>query len=274
MSLPEGFSEWEHLQSTLMRVHNRIVRDEFSDITDEDIDLNVPRSSLRWACLLKDGDTATMTHLRMNLFYFSLRGARDLQAPIYGIPLADLQAARKFKPRIELFFKQDLSDVEPDDRPVEGRISFRLMNEESGTITRAELTTIANKIKTEFGAANGYLWKKGRKLYSYTEKEKGYQLQLLSRSETEAKELIGKILDIQNHTPDWKFLGLNENGDENESFPYTPGNQTILGKTYRRPRRRPMVDVRFQAAYCDLWGLTRPITLYDRTGISIDALVE
>jgi hypothetical protein len=82
------------------------------------------------------------------------------------------------------------------------------------------------------------------------------------------------VLSIQTDTPDWKHLGLNENGDEGESYPYTPGNQTILGKTYRKPRRRPMVDVRFQSAHADLWGLTRPITLYDRTGVSIDALVE
>jgi hypothetical protein len=274
MALPANMSEWEHLQSTLLKVHNRIVREEFSDITDDDVDLAVPRSSLRWACLLKDKDTAPMTLARMYLFHFQLRGARDLQAPVYGIPLADLQASRKFKPQITLYFKQDLNDVDGDDRPVEGEVSFRLMNEDSNTITRAELITIGQKIKTVFGAANGYIWKKGRKLYSYTEKEKGYQLQLLSRSESEAKELIGKVLDIRSHTPDWKNLGKNENGDENEAYPYTPGNQTILGRTYRKPRRRPMVDIRFCRATVDLWGLTRPITLYDRSGVSIDALVE
>lgn len=190
MVVPTNFNEFEHLQSTILKVHNRIVRDEFNDITGDDLDLAVPRSSLRWACLLKDNDTADMMIQRFLLFYFSLRKAQDLQQPFYGIPLDDLQASRKFKPQITLYFKEDDNDVEEDFRPMWGEISFRLMSESSTTITKSELTNLANKIKTEFGASNGYVWKKGRKLYSYTEKEKGYQLQLLCRDETTAKELI------------------------------------------------------------------------------------
>jgi hypothetical protein len=251
-----------------------MVRDEFSDITDGDLDLAVPRSSLRWACLLKDNDTCDMMIQRFLLFYFTLRRAQDLQQPFCGIPLDDLQASRKFKPQITLYFKEDQNDVEEDSRPTWGEISFRLMNESSTSITRTELTTLANKIKTEFGAANGYVWKKGRKLYSYIEKDKGYQLQLLCRDEATAKELITKILDIQSHTPDWKFLKSNIADDENESFPYNPGSQTILGKSRRKPRRRPMVDVRFQYATATIWGLNKSMALYDRSFTFLDALVD
>jgi len=274
MATPTNFDEFEHLQSTILRVHNRIVRENFSDITDDDLDLAVPRSSLRWACLLKDNDTCDMMIQRFLLFYFSLRKAQDLQQPFYGIPLDDLHASRKFKPQITLYFKEDQNDVEDDARPTWGEISFRLMNQSSVTIQKTELTTLANKIKTEFGAANGYIWKKGRKLYSYTEKDKGYQLQLLCRDEATAKELINKILDLQNDTPDWKFFKSNIADNENESFPYNPGNQTILGKSRRKPRRRPMVDVRFQYATATIWGLNKPIALYDRSFNLIDALIN
>jgi len=71
-------------------------------------------------------------------------------------------------------------------------------------------------------------------------------LQLLCRNETTAKELINKVLDLQNDTPDWKFLKSNIADNENDSFPYNPGTQTILGKSRQKPHRRPMVDVRFQ----------------------------
>lgn len=274
MTTPSNLNEFEHLQSTILRVHNQIVREEFSDITGNDLDLAVPRSSLRWACLLKDNDTCDMMIQRFLLFYFTLRRAQDLQQPFYGIPLDDLHASRKFKPQITLYFKEDLNDLEDDTRPTWGEISFRLMNESSTTITKPELLALANKIKTVFGPANGYIWKKGRKLYSYTEKDKGYQLQLLCRDDSTAKQLINKVLDVQNHTPDWKFLKSNIADDENGSFPYNPGNHTILGKSYKKPRRRPMVDVRFQYATATIWGINKPIALYDRSFTFLDALVD
>ncbi|GCA81890.1 hypothetical protein [Microcystis aeruginosa] len=273
MTTPSNFTEFEHLQSTILRIHNQIVKEEFSDISGDDLDIAVPRSSLRWACLIKDNDTCDMMIQRFLLFYLTLRKAQDLQQPLYSIPLDDLHASRKFKPQITLYFKEDQNDVEDDSRPTWGEISFRLMNESSTTITQTELNTLANKIKTEFGAANGYVWRKGRKLYSYTEKEKGYQLQLLCRDDSTAKELINKVLDLQNDAPDWKFLKSNIADDENESFPYNPGNHTILGKSYKKPRRRPMIDVRFQYATATIWGINKPIALYDRSNTFFDALV-
>jgi hypothetical protein len=274
MPVPDNFSEFEHLQSTMLRVHNQLVREEFRDITGDDLDLAVPRSSLRWACFLKDNDTCDMMIQRFMLFYFSLRKARDLQQPYYSVPLDDVQAARKFKPQITLYFKEDENDVEEDFRPVWGEISFRLMNESSTTIQKQELITLANKIKTEFGAANGFIWRKGRKMFSYTDKEKGYQLQLLCREESEAKTVINKVLDLQNHSPDWKLFKSNITDEENEAFPYNPGVQNILGKSQRKPRRRPMVDVRFQYATASVWGLNKPIALYDRSFSFLDALVS
>lgn len=274
MPVPDNFSEFEHLQSTLLRVHNRLVRDEFNDITDDDLDLAIPRSSLRWACLLKDNDTGDMIIQRFLLFYFSLRKAQDLQQPFYGIPLDDLQASRKFKPQITLYFREDENDVEENYRPVWGEISFRLMNESSTTIQRQELINLANKIKAEFGAANGYVWRKGRKLFSYTDKERGYQLQLICRDENDAKQLVNKVLDLQDHTPDWKFFKSNITEEESDAYPYNPGNQTILGESKRKPRRRPMVDVRFQYATSTIWGLNKPIALYDRSLTMIDTLVD
>ena len=88
------------------------------------------------------------------------------------------------------------------------------------------------------------------------------------------EDVNNKVLDLQNDTPDWKFLKSNIADNENESFPYNPGNQTILGKSRRKPRRRPMVDVRFQYATATIWGVNKPIALYDRSFTFLDALVD
>jgi hypothetical protein len=252
MPIPDNFSSWEHLQNVLIKVHNREVKQEFNDITDDD-DISVARGNLKVACLLKDSDTAEMTVLRMMLFWFNLRKAQDLQGHFYGQLIQEVQATRKYKPQVKLFFIEKLTGAEEegDYAPVPGEISFRLMNESSATLSKTNLITIGNKIKLLFGGANPEKWKKGKDLASYTDHEKGYQLQLLVRNKTDAKALITKILDIQNHIPEWKHLNYKENDLPTDAYPILPGTQTILGKTYKKPRVRPIAEVVFQ--YATLW---------------------
>lgn len=275
MSLPEGFNSFEHLQSTIIRVHNREVRDAFSDLggTGWSPNINSPRASLRQACTIRDDDNAIMMLLRQNLFFMSLRKARDYQAPIVGMPKGSLDPIRKYRPQIVLYFREDLGDVEEEYPPVDGRISFRLMDKDSENITKTDLTAIANKIKTELGINNGYTWKKGKEYYNYTDKDKGYQLQILAFSETEAKQLINKVLGIQNHSFQGKKFTKSSNEAPTDAYPTIPPQQNILGKPTREPRRRPVATVRFQYAMANLWGRAELIPLYDRTFNYLDALV-
>ena len=276
MTLPENYNPWEHLQSTVLRVFRKEVIEEFKDVGDDDWvrDIKTPRASLRTACTPDDNDTSTMTLIRMMLFYIVLRRAQDMQAPIYGIPTGTYHETFKFKPHITLYFREDAQDVDPEFQPLRVQISFRLMNETETTITKAELTTLANKIKTEFGGVNAYRWHKGRTLCVYTEPEKGYRLQVYAYSATEGKEVIGKILSIRNHTPDWAKLRVNESDQPSSAYPILPPKKTILGNPERVPRKRPVGYVRFERATCQIWGKTKPVTLYDRRGVNFDALVS
>lgn len=174
---------------------------------------------------------------------------------------------------IKLFFLESYQDVDPEYTPVSGEITFRLMTQTSETLTEAELTAYANKIKAVFGTPP-LKWKKGKDMAAYTDKEKGYQLQLLVRSKADAKVLIENILDIQSHTPDWKFLNYKENDEPTEAFPTIPDKTTILGKQRKLPRNRPIAEVVFQYATCHVHGLPNSICLYDCVGSHMVRLVE
>jgi hypothetical protein len=139
------------------------------------------------------------------------------------------------------------------------------MDETPTTITQTRVETLATRIKTLFAAPTKFVWHKGKLMVSYTDRERGYQLQLLVRDKAEGKRIIEQILDVQNHTPDWKFMNSDESEEPLEKYPNNPGNQTILGKSYPKPQRRPVVDVKFRYATLAVHGLPKPINLVDCT---------
>lgn len=274
MPIPPEFQEQEHLQSVVRRWINREVRDYFSDLggDDWDPDLNSGRANLRYACEHKDTDSLIMTQLRWQLFERIRRSAFDM--PYFGIPVSGLNRERRFKPQIVLYFQEDIGDVEPTFSPVDGRISFRLMDYTESTINPSVAQTFANRIETNFGAGGGYLWRKGRVMCTYTDPDRGYGLQLLVRDETYGRDLIERVLDLQNHTPDWAKMNVKENKNPAEAYPTIPENKIVYGESRRTSRRRPVADVRFQVSFLNLEHLTNPVTLYDRTSLYPSALVS
>lgn len=202
---------------------------------------------------------------------YQLLESKDI-GTIYETPeaLSDRMTGR---PEIQLVFREDTDFNKKIDQPgyhglnrKKGRISFRLMDETSNTISKGELTRIGTKIKELFASNNGYVWEKGKELYSYSDWTKGYHFQILCRSKVQAKQLITMVLSIQNHTPDWKLLFTNENDNANERYPENPGTKVIAGEMVKIKKYRSLVKVRFQYAIAHLNGLTTPITLYDRRG--------
>ena len=215
-----------------------------------------------------------MVQARLSLFYYTLRQAQDLQAPVYGMPVGQVNETRRYRPQICLYFKEPLDEVDPDFHPLEAQIKFRLMNETETTITEAELRTIATKIKQEFGANFGYKWRKGKTLCNYNDQEKGYSLQIYAYSITEGKELIGKVLDIRGHTPEWERLNVSENDQSSAAYPTLPPLRNVLGKQVRLPRRRPVGNVQFTHSTCQIWGLQKPVALIDLRGRLLNTLVD
>lgn len=272
--LPPEFNEQEHLQDTVRKWINREIRNYFADVGGDDWDPDIvsPRASLRVACTHRDTDSLIMTQLRWQLFERIRRQTFDM--PYFGIPIVGFNEARKFKPQIMLYFQEDLQDVEVGYSPVTGEVSFRLMNYESDTITPAIAQQLATRVQSNLGQGGGFVWRKGRTMCSYTDRPRGYQLQLLCRNDDAARLLVTQVLDIQNHTPDWSRLNVSENQEESSRYPTIPPTGRVYGETRRLNRARPMADVRFQFAILNVHGLQNPIPLYDRSGVYPGALAS
>lgn len=261
------FNDVEHIQSAYRKLLNPQIRDYFNDLVIDDNwepDVRVPRQSLAAACLHKDTDNLTTTLTRYNLFS-EIRG-QEYRTPILGWPLKSIGEDRVFKPQVILIFKEDSQDVEPGYSPVLGRISFRLSGVTSTTITEGNLNTYATRIKQEFASpASGFLWRKGSRMFSYSDWAKGYQLQLLVRSESDGREIVNKVLDIQGDTPDWSKANYSQNESESQAYPVNPGTTVVLGKSRKKTRKRPIAIVRFQYASCLIAEVGTPIILCDRS---------
>lgn len=187
---------------------------------------------------------------------------------------------RKGKPQVTLFFLEDSlrsnrknNQASPTRRKQRAAIRFRLMNESTQSFSKANGIMLGTRIKEIFGANSGFVWNKGKTMYSYTDWEMGYQFQLLCRTETEAKRIVTAVMSIQSHTPNWSFFNTVKNDQEDITYPENPGTEVIMGETVDKPLTRPNVDVRFQYAYVSIKGLARPVTLYDRVHRRVGALV-
>jgi hypothetical protein len=265
MPLPENFSPAEHLQDAILLTQNKIVRTEFNDVGDDNwaADVSTPRASLRVACTHLEGDSIDMTVLRLWLFFGILRKAKDFHPDVFGIPSTSFQETTRYHPQIHLYFEEKFSEAEAGYKPLRSQVSLRLMNETTDTLTKAEILVIANKIKSLFSTAVPFHWKRGKELFSYVDQQHGYYFQLLCFNNVEAKKVIEQVLDIRSHTPNWKLLNKKTNDEPVTSYPTIPVSKTILGKSYKQPRRRPVGTVYFSHAVLHIHGKPNPVVLVD-----------
>jgi hypothetical protein len=263
--------EWQFQKDFLRRTYNREVNEYFRDVDPNQIPENISsRQAAKRACLIMPKDSQNMALHKQMTFYFVVHRAH-LKPDIYGIPADTFQEEVKFRPIIQLFFKQDDEAVPDGYRALRGQISFRLMNETSTTITRTELTRIATNIKAEFATGNGLIWTRGKVKRVCKDSENGLNLSILCNSESEGTQIIQKVYDVLGKTYDQdKCTTVNpERNSVN-----VPGSQTILGKVEKKRRWRPTANTRFTHAVALIHGAPKAIVLIDRTGRYLDPLAD
>ncbi len=257
MPLPDNFNAWEQLQDTLRFWHNKAVNKYFKNTTSDS--LTTPKESLKVACTMRDGDTATMTMMRLWLFEVTAGHAQSLQAPIYGVPVQELQRDSKFRPQIKLYFKEPYSFEKHGDgtEQVRGEIGFRIMNRTAETISRADAEQYALEIKNAF-ATPPLIWKKGKFKCTYLDLENGLDLRLLCATKLEGQSLVQSVLNIVDKTYNDDNFQFIENTKE---FPTNPGTHLVYGRTVKKFRQRPTSDVKFTHAQLIIPGQVKAVNL-------------
>jgi hypothetical protein len=275
MALPQGFSEFEFLQDMMRKWQNRIVREEFNSLGGEDWepDISISEGALRHACTHKDTDTAEMMQMRNDLFYIIYGKAKKLQGTIYGIPEETFKEDNEIKPQIGLYFAQD-SDAAPDDRTViTAEYYINLQRDIPEASWETELKQLARKIQQEFAPSHPtYTWTKGKTIYWYRDKEYGHNFQIYANTEAEAEPLIKKMLAIQDQI--FKEDCLVESTPKRKSVNNPAGTVLKFGKRRKKPRWRPVANVRFRWANLIVPELNGDRMLVDTTGFHYDALLR
>lgn len=243
-TLPQDSTPFERRQNTLIQLHNRKVREVFSDVFDIPADgipydpskitpVNSPRRVLRSDLLIEDGDShAEMWQKRELLILIDKDDAPVILPSYENISISALD-----KPQVHLrFIERKGTAIVARRRRAEALISFRLMDKTISTVTQADI----NELKREIGLAfpSSYQVKKGRIKYSYRDKKNGFEFILTLQNETEAREVITKVVGIRDKTPDWDFLSASTS-EKNFTVRKTI---SILNKIEKLPLDRPIAD--------------------------------
>lgn len=275
MALPEGFNEFEFLQDLIRKWQNRVVREEFLDLGNDDWEPEVAttKGALRHACTHKDTDTAEMTCLRNDLFYFLYRKARDLQPPVYGMPVDAFKELIDAPDQIYLFFAQDSDEATQGYPVLTSKHHIKLAKAIPETTWETECLRLARDIKREFAATTiPYNFRKGNKLFTYQDLSHGHRFKVYSDTESDAIETIKKMLAIQDQVFNQDYL--TPHLPKKNSVNYPSGTVLKFGKRRKKRRWRPEGVVKFRWATLQTTELERDLILVDTTGYFPEALVK
>lgn len=166
------------------------------------------------------------------------------------------------RPYIKLYFSQPADEVAAGKRSARMEITINIMDKTDTDIDKNYLVTLATRITEQFNLEkNPYKYKKGKNYYTYHDWANGYQIKLLANVETEARQMLSKILSIKQHTLNEKYWKESRAVNVNVAYPNTEETVTILGKTYKKPLRRPTVNVTFRWARLSLPSIGKHFVL-------------
>lgn len=247
-------TQFERLQATYMRLHNKRVNQLFRDlpITDE----TSKRYLLKNDLVILDFDTFQIMQLKTAL----LNDYIDVDRNMYTIPIEDYHRAVAFQPQISFTFIEKQSTANSfKRRRVQMRLGIRLVDKTRTTINQAYVDELEREVKATFPKT--YSFDKGKILYSYRDKDKGLETKIYATTEAEAKTLITNLLKVVDKVPEFDFLTKSEYTDKNL---ITPKFETILGVRTKLPIQRPTATVYLQRAELKIGGLLKDVVLLDR----------
>lgn len=177
-------------------------------------------------------------------------------------------------PKVVLYFREAKEDVEDGYPPIESRISFRIINKTDNPnsdlpkLTKADIRALATKINTIFNTKpNKYKIHRGKETVSVKDKNRGYEGYIHVYSQSDGIDLFTKLYQLQDLQIDLKKIFHKVTIDEMGAYPTTEPDITVLGKTVRPARIRPVGYVVFSEAKLFLSRLDTAIKLVDADGM-------
>ena len=250
-TLPQDSTPFERRQNTLRQLHNRKVYEVFADVVDARTDgvpydpskvtpQNSARRIMRADVIIDDGDSFADMWLKTELLKYMDDADSAIILPNYD----DIPVSVTDKPHVHLYFIEKKSTaILANRRRVDALISFRITDKTVSTITKTDLNELEREINLAFPST--YRLEKGRNKYSYRDKENGFEFILSLTSESEAKEVITKVLAVRDKTPDWDRLTTSIS---ERNFAITK-RINILNVSEKLPKQRPIATCYLKSAY-------------------------
>jgi hypothetical protein len=247
--------EWSFTRSFLRKTYNREVNEWFRDHAEELGGNSTARGSAKRAALILPTDSQSRVMLKMMTFRYVIQQVH-LRPAIFGLPITTFQESVKYLPQIIIHYRERADIARANSRyPLRAKYSVRYRGDVS---SKADLTTLGNRIKLLFDTPTHH-FTKGRYKYSYRDTEKGYSLVVSSATEANAKDTIGKLLDLNNDVPNWGNLTKSEYA---ETQPLIGDLVLVGGEQHRTPIHRPSGEVYFTTAELSVWGMPKNQILY------------
>lgn len=157
------------------------------------------------------------------------------------------------RPYITLYFSQPTEEVAVGKRATRMEVTINIMDKTDLTINKSDLQQFATRITEQFlPGGNPYKHKKGKKYYTYHDWANGYQIKLLANTESDARQTLLKILAIKQDQLNDLFWKESRAVNETVAYPNIQKTANIMGKEYKLPLRRPLVNVAFRWARLSL----------------------
>lgn len=233
-----------------------------------------PDRSIEEESYLLFGTPKELINKLMDWMNFHIKMKNSFNLDLDEVIGAIEREAEQFKPyghpKVKLIFLENpflfSSRIAKNSKSTRGRaqISFRLMNKTNDTITKAEVVSLANKIKAKF-LNPIFKFTKGKEYYRYKDARLGTPLHCWTLNQVEAKKLFEQTLDLIGESPDAEKITKITTLNLTKTYDDTPKNRIILGESQQFDKLRPIVEVEFNSAYLHMEGLRKPIYLVDRS---------
>jgi hypothetical protein len=248
--------EWSFTRSFLRKTYNREVNEYFADIDPDYLGDNViGRHAAKRACLILPTESQNRAMLKMLTFRYTIQQVHN-RPPIFGLPITTFQQSVKYLPQVIVHYRERADIARAAGRyPLRARCAVRFRGDVNSKI---DITSLGTRIEQIFDTPTHH-FDKGRFKFSYRDDSKSYALIISAATETDAKDVIGKMLDINNDIPDWDNLTKSE---YTQSQPLIGDTLMVDGEIYREPVTRPSGKVYFQCAELSVWGMPKNKILY------------